>query len=62
MTTDHIQIEETSSFVLSLCAVLRDIILVGASSIIWGDPIKPLQVLGYTFASIGLLFHALAKR
>jgi hypothetical protein len=56
------QIGKTSSFVLSLCGILRDILLITVSTMLWGAPTTALQVFGYTIAAFGLLEHAFAKK
>lgn len=52
-------IGKTSSLVLTLCGVLKDILLVLASILIWGTVITPLQVLGYSIALGGLVVYKL---
>ncbi|KAK7203798.1 glucose-6-phosphate/phosphate and phosphoenolpyruvate/phosphate antiporter [Myxozyma melibiosi] len=44
----------TSSLVLSLCGILKDIGLVLVSSLIWRTTISKLQVVGYIIALIGM--------
>ena len=53
------QIGKTSSLVLTLCGVLKDILLVAASMIIWGTPVSGLQFFGYSIALGGLLYYKL---
>lgn len=45
--------------VLTLCGVLKDILLVGASILIWGTHISLLQTLGYSIALGGLVYYKL---
>lgn len=45
--------------VLTLCGVLKDILLVGASVLIWGTHISLLQMLGYSIALGGLVYYKL---
>lgn len=45
--------------VLTLCGVLKDILLVGASILIWGTPISLLQMFGYSIALGGLIYYKL---
>lgn len=45
--------------VLTLCGVLKDIILVVASMIIWGTEVTPLQSFGYSIALIGMIYYKL---
>lgn len=47
-------IGRTSSLVLSLCGILKDIGLVLVSSLIWRTTITRLQVIGYIIALIGM--------
>ncbi|KAJ6257104.1 hypothetical protein Dda_7989 [Drechslerella dactyloides] len=52
-------IGKTSSLVLTLCGVLKDILLV-VISVAWiHDPVKPLQVFGYSIALGGLIYYRL---
>ncbi|TID27030.1 hypothetical protein E6O75_ATG01523 [Venturia nashicola] len=52
-------IGKTSSLVLTLCGVLKDILLVAASILIWGTPVTPTQFFGYTIALSGLVYYKL---
>ncbi|KAI9737380.1 MAG: hypothetical protein M1834_009534 [Cirrosporium novae-zelandiae] len=52
-------IGKTSSLVLTLCGVLKDIILVAASMMIWGTPVSGLQFFGYSIALGGLVYYKL---
>ncbi|KAI4152934.1 MAG: hypothetical protein L6R39_001715 [Caloplaca ligustica] len=53
-------IGRTSSLVLTLCGVLKDILLVFASVAIWRDkPVTMLQVFGYSIALGGLIYFKL---
>ncbi|KAI9728588.1 MAG: hypothetical protein M1834_007616 [Cirrosporium novae-zelandiae] len=52
-------IGKTSSLVLTLCGVLKDILLVGASMLIWSTPVTPLQFFGYSVALSGLVYYKL---
>ncbi|KAI9816097.1 MAG: hypothetical protein M1832_005180 [Thelocarpon impressellum] len=52
-------IGKTSSLVFALCGVLKDILLVVASMMIWGDPVSPLQFFGYSIALGGLMYYKL---
>lgn len=45
--------------VLTLCGVLKDILLVGASILIWGTHISLLQMFGYSIALGGLIYYKL---
>lgn len=44
---------------MTLCGVLKDILLVAASVAIWGTPISPLQYFGYAIALCGLVYYKL---
>ena len=57
--TDGLQIGKTSSLVLTLCGVLKDIMLVCASMLIWGTPVSALQFFGYSIALSGMLYYKL---
>jgi hypothetical protein len=45
--------------VLTLCGVLKDILLVTASVIIWGTTVTVLQFFGYGLALFGLIHYKL---
>ena len=42
---------------MTLCGVLKNILLVGASVLIWGTIITWLQVFGYGIATAGLIYY-----
>lgn len=44
---------------MTLCGVLKDILLVFASIMIWGTPVSALQYFGYTIALSGLIYFKL---
>lgn len=52
-------IGKTSSLVLTLCGVLKDILLVAASMLIWGTVVSALQFFGYSIALVGLIYYKL---
>jgi hypothetical protein len=54
-------IGKTSSLVLTLCGILKDILLVGASMMIWGTPVSKTQFFGYAIALGGLLYYKLGS-
>jgi hypothetical protein len=54
-----VQIGKTSSLVLTLCGVLKDILLVVASMIIWGTQVTALQFFGYSIALGGMVHYKL---
>jgi len=52
-------IGKTSSLVLTLCGVLKDILLVAASMMIFLSPVSGLQFFGYSIALGGLVYYKL---
>lgn len=52
-------IGKTSSLVLTLSGVLKDILLVLASMVIFHDPVSGLQFFGYSIALGGLIYYRL---
>ncbi|KAH8695507.1 DUF250 domain membrane protein [Talaromyces proteolyticus] len=52
-------IGKTSSLVMTLCGVLKDILLVAASMAIWHTPVTALQFFGYSIALGGLVYYKL---
>jgi drug/metabolite transporter (DMT)-like permease len=52
-------IGKTSSLVLTLSGVLKDILLVFASMFLFKDPVSLLQAFGYTIALGGLIYYKL---
>ncbi|OCL01483.1 TPT-domain-containing protein [Glonium stellatum] len=52
-------IGKTSSLVLTLSGVLKDILLVFASMFLFGDPVTLLQAFGYSIALGGLIYYKL---
>ncbi|OIW27387.1 TPT-domain-containing protein [Coniochaeta ligniaria NRRL 30616] len=52
-------IGKTSSLVLTLCGVLKDVMLVAASMLIWGTIVSPLQFFGYSIALGGMVYYKL---
>jgi len=52
-------IGRTSGLVMTLCGVLKDILLVVASMMIFRDPVSPLQFVGYSIALGGLVYYKL---
>ncbi|KKA19518.1 DUF250 domain membrane protein [Rasamsonia emersonii CBS 393.64] len=52
-------IGKTSSLVMTLCGVLKDILLVAASMIIWHTPVTATQFFGYSIALAGLVYYKL---
>src|SRR6266516_1018317 len=53
------QIDNTSCLVLTLSGVLKDILLVIASVLIWGTTVTYLQMFGYSIALGGLVYYKL---
>ena len=54
-----IQVGKTSSLVLTLSGVLKDILLVFASIMLFRDPVSGLQAFGYSIALAGLVYYKL---
>ncbi|KAF4452465.1 hypothetical protein F53441_4670 [Fusarium austroafricanum] len=52
-------IGKTSAVVLTLCGVLKDILLVIASMMIWGTQVTALQFFGYSIALGGMVYYKL---
>jgi hypothetical protein len=44
---------------MTLCGVLKDVMLVAASMLIWGTPISRLQFFGYGIALCGMVYYKL---
>ncbi|CZT04228.1 related to triose phosphate/3-phosphoglycerate/phosphate translocator [Rhynchosporium agropyri] len=55
-------IGKTSGLVLTLCGVLKDILLVAASMLIWGTQVSSLQAFGYTIALCGMVYYKLGQK
>ncbi|KAL0940784.1 DUF250 domain membrane protein [Colletotrichum truncatum] len=52
-------IGKTSSLVLTLCGVLKDVMLVVASMMIWNTQVTGLQFFGYSIALGGMVYYKL---
>lgn len=52
-------IGKTSAVILTLCGVLKDILLVVASMLIFRDPVSLTQAFGYSIALGGLVYYKL---
>ncbi|KAI1632630.1 TPT-domain-containing protein [Biscogniauxia mediterranea] len=52
-------IGKTSAVVMTLCGVLKDVLLVLASMLIWATPISGLQAFGYSIALGGMVYYKL---
>ncbi|MCJ1473690.1 hypothetical protein MMC13_002341 [Lambiella insularis] len=52
-------IGRTSAVVMTLCGVLKDILLVFASIMIWGTPVTWTQYFGYSIALGGMVYYKL---
>ena len=50
-------IGKTSGLVMTLCGVLKNILLVAASILIWGTVVGGIQVVGYGIALCGLVYY-----
>jgi hypothetical protein len=44
---------------MTLCGVLKDILLVAASIMLWGTPVSPTQFFGYSIALAGMVYYKL---
>lgn len=55
-------IGKTSGLVLTLCGVLKDVLLVAASMLIWGTKISGLQAFGYSIALMGMIYYKLGQK
>lgn len=53
------QIGKTSSLVMTLTGILKNILLVIASVMIWHTSITFLQFLGYAIALVGLVYYSI---
>jgi hypothetical protein len=42
---------------MTLCGVLKDVLLVMASMAIWGDPVTGIQFVGYSIALSGMVYY-----
>ncbi|KAI1105016.1 TPT-domain-containing protein [Jackrogersella minutella] len=52
-------IGKTSAVIMTLCGVLKDVMLVLASMLIWGTPVSGLQAFGYSIALGGMVYYKL---
>ncbi|KAI3327659.1 triose-phosphate transporter [Xylariaceae sp. AK1471] len=52
-------IGKTSAVIMTLCGVLKDVLLVLASMAIWATPISGLQAFGYSIALGGMVYYKL---
>jgi len=50
-------IGKSSGLTMTLCGVLKDVLLVLLSILIWGTMITNLQIFGYAIALLGLFFY-----
>lgn len=55
-------IANTSALVLTLAGIVKDILLVGLSVLVFGSPVTMLQYLGYAVALLGLNLHKEYKK
>lgn len=46
---------------MTLCGVLKDIMLVCASIMIWGNPVTKTQFFGYSIALAGMVYYKLGS-
>ncbi len=56
------QIGKTSSLVLTLCGVAKSVSLIGASMVIWGTAVTPIQFVGNGIAMTGLVYYNLGSK
>lgn len=49
-----------SSMVLSLSKVVKDICLVAGSAVLLGERLSPIQMFGYTLATVCLFWYKMA--
>lgn len=59
LTNMFVQIGKTSSLVLTLCGVLKDVLLVVASMVIYGSQVTLTQFFGYSIALGGMVYYKL---
>ena len=55
-------IGNTSALILTLSGIIKDILLVFFSIIVFGSPVTPLQYAGYGIALFGLNMHKEFKK
>ena len=55
-------IGNTSALVLTLAGIVKDILLVFLSIVLFGSPVTPLQYFGYSIALLGLNLHKEYKK
>jgi drug/metabolite transporter (DMT)-like permease len=55
-------ISNTSALILTLAGIVKDILLVTLSVLVFGSPVTPLQYAGYAVALLGLNLHKEFKK
>jgi drug/metabolite transporter (DMT)-like permease len=50
-------LQHTSALTFTLAGIVKDILLVISSVVVFGAPVTPLQYLGYSFSLLGLFLH-----
>lgn len=55
-------IGNTSALVLTLAGIIKDLMLVFLSILVFGSPVTPMQYLGYAVALLGLNLHKEFKK
>ena len=55
-------IGNTSALILTLAGILKDLMLVGLSIVLFGSPVTGLQYVGYSIALVGLNLHKEYKK
>jgi hypothetical protein len=53
------QISKTSSLMMRLCGILKDILIVISSMILWHSPVTSMQAGGYGISLLGLVYYML---
>lgn len=59
LTSTVLKIGKTSALTMNLAGILKSLLLVGASAIIWATEITLLQGLGYAISLAGMFYYAL---
>lgn len=58
-SSPRLQIGKTSGLVMTLCGVLKNILLVYASMAVWGTIVGGLQAFGFSIALAGLVYYSI---
>lgn len=54
-----IQIDKTSSLALCLSGIVKTILIISTSVLIFGDSVSLLQFVGFSIATLALLYYQL---